>query len=360
MAAREIGRVAGRPARPRPGPGHRSRGGFSPGAVVASRRAPGSGQPDPGVGRCHAVERARGRSAPPAPRSRRRRAVPDGRSMRARPPQRRGRRRRPAATAHPAGRGSRSHASRTVARSRPRRARTSTSGSISSTASQVVGAGASPSRPSSSQPPARRTCSGTQRPTAIGGSIPSSTMTRGGSNPPLAPAEDDLLQRLQPFPQAKGDVHRLVLRLCHGAHGLDRVQHALDRGRVEPDDLGFQPEVGHGLARLAIGDRSPTMGTARDDEVRVRASQGDVVQDETRRGIHIPGIRHRSGHDRQATRLERERAGVGHADELVAQSQGEHDLGGGGEQGDDAHVTSLRARGSGRGAPGSGLSPGRG
>ena len=53
----------------------------------------------------------------------------------------------------------------------------------------VVSTRRSPSRPSSSQPPARRTCSGTQWPTANGGSSHSTATTRGAAMPAVAALE---------------------------------------------------------------------------------------------------------------------------------------------------------------------------
>ena len=57
------------------------------------------------------------------------------------------------------------------------------SGSTSATSAHVVWSAFCPSDPSTSQPPARRICSGTQCPTANGGSSHSTATTRTGGRP---------------------------------------------------------------------------------------------------------------------------------------------------------------------------------
>ena len=77
----------------------------------------------------------------------------------------------------------RSYSRAVRAASKPQGISISCSGSTSRTASQVVSTDRSPDWPSRSQPPARRTCSGTQCPAANGGSSHSRQTTRRGGMP---------------------------------------------------------------------------------------------------------------------------------------------------------------------------------
>ena len=116
-------------------------------------------------------------------------------------------------------------ASAAASRGRPRRPRPTSSGRDGS-----------PSAPSSSQPPARRICSGTQWPDANGGSSHSSPTTRGDRPPASRRAWTFSSTAPEPLAEALDEVDRGVLRLGHRADRRDRVEDPLDRGRLERDD----------------------------------------------------------------------------------------------------------------------------
>jgi hypothetical protein len=96
--------------------------------------------------------------------------------------------------------------------------------------------------PSSSQPPARRTCSGTQWPTANGGSSHSIAATRGGTNPwsrrPTTISSTACSRSRSPRRR-----RRRRPRPRHRPDGLDRVEDPLHGDGLEADhgDVAVEP-----------------------------------------------------------------------------------------------------------------------
>ena len=228
----------------------------------------------------------------------------------------------------------------------------SCSGSTSRTLSQVVSTRRLALRPSSSQPPARRTCSGTQWPDANGGSSHSRHTTRRGGMPLSRRSSTRFSIARQALAQQLDQADRLVLRLGHRADGRDRVEDALDGRRLEADDRSSSVEPAHGLGHLAVADRAdrrtaPGSGSGRAGPRPGR--RGRACRSSCRRGSSAATrslISRLSasavaadvgGDDRHRRGLGRVVALVRPADELVAQAEREHDLGGRRQQGDDAH-----------------------
>ena len=255
-------------------------------------------------------------------------------------------------SAYQAGRGARAHSSTVSARWNPQGMRMSISGSTSATASQVVSRDRSPSAPSTSQPPARRTCSGTQWPAANGGSSHSRLDDPDRRAAALASRGDGLLDGAQALAQQFDQVERLVLGLGHGADRRDRVEDALDRGRLQRDhrDVGVD-RAGH-LVDLAIAHRADAAQLLGQDEVRLGGRErllvervqrgpamhrvGDQPVDVARRDV--AQVVDAAGHDGLADDLERPVALVGDADQLVAEADGADDLGRRRKERDDAHT----------------------
>ena len=155
---------------------------------------------------------------------------------------------------------------------------TSSSGSTSRTAAQVVWTDRSPSRPRRSQPPARRICSGTQWPTANGGSSHSRPTTRTGGWPRSRRSATVRLERAEPLPEVGDDVDRSVLRVGHRPDGRDRVEDPLDRGRLERDDADVGVDRPGDLVDLAVPDGAHRAQLLGQDQVRIGRLQGGLVE----------------------------------------------------------------------------------
>ena len=117
--------------------------------------------------------------------------------------------------------------------SNPHAATTTSSGSRARAASHVVRCDRSPGRPRTSSPPASATISGTQCPALNGGSTHSATKTR--RRDAAAVAAPVLGERL---PHPLGQLHPTVRDVEPCREHLDRPGDALERHRVERDDLG--------------------------------------------------------------------------------------------------------------------------
>jgi hypothetical protein len=173
---------------------------------------------------------------------------------------------------------------------------------------------------------------------------------------PVVPAaDDDLLHALEPLPQLLDHVDCRVLRLGHRADRLDRVEDPLHRGRFEADHGHVTVEPARRLVDLAVGDRAHAAQLLGQDQVRPRHRERRLVQRVDRRpgldrSLHqavdlVRGrtceVVHAAGDHPDLAGLGRLVAFVGDADELVTEAQREHDLGGGREEGDDAHPASV-------------------
>ncbi len=115
------------------------------------------------------------------------------------------------------------------------------------------------------------------------------------------------------------------------------VEHALD-GRRPPASArtAARPRRRRTTASHRAGAPIvPAAPVAHDDEVRVRIDEGAGVQ------LVTADAGPRSG-PRTSPRPGGILAPVGDADQLLVQPEGEHDLRGGGQEGDDAHAASLR------------------
>ena len=104
-----------------------------------------------------------------------------------------------------------------------------------------------------------------------------------------------------------------------------------DAASVSTD--GGSSLVGEQRLHRAGADRA-LVPIADDDEVRVGIEEGADVQ--------LVTVRTGSGQDGGLAEPGGDPAAVGDADQLLVQPEGEHDLGGGGQEGDDAHAASLR------------------
>ena len=325
------------------------------------------------VGRRHPVEGGRvdelGEDLDPVDRP----AGPGARTgptRRPRTPARRGPR---AAPARPPASAVRRHSAMVSASPNPQGISTRISGSTSPSAAQVVSTDRPPSTPSSSQPPARRTCSGTQWPTANGGSSHSIAATRGGANPwsrrPTTISSTAWSRSRRPSTTST----RRVLGLGHRAHRLDRVEDPLDRGRLEADDRHVPVEPPGDLVDLAVADGADPAQLLGDDQVGLGRRQRRVVEHVQRRVVVHRGLDRRvdlargrrrevvgpPAHDGDVPDVGREVAVLADADQLVTQPEREHDLGRGRDQGDDAHRSQCTGRAgvAPRAAGQAGLSP---
>ena len=154
--------------------------------------------------------------------------------------------------------------------------------------------------------------------------------------PVIAAPHDDLLEALEPLAQAHHDVERRVLGLGHRADRHDAVEHAFDGRRR-------QRQHGRRLVLVVCEDRlhracadGALLAIAHDDEVRVCVEEGA--------GIQLVTLDTGSRQDRDLAHAGRDPAPVGDAHQLHVQPEGDHDLRGGRQEGDDAHAASLRAR----------------
>ena len=141
----------------------------------------------------------------------------------------------------------------------------------------------SPSAPSSSQPPARRTCSGTQWPDANGGSSHSRADDAGRPAARIAPRLDLAVDRAQPLAERLDEVDRGVLRLGHRADRGDRVEDALDRRRLEGHDGDVGVDRPRDVVDLAVADRADAAQLLGQDEVGLRGGERLLVQRVERR-----------------------------------------------------------------------------
>ena len=142
---------------------------------------------------------------------------------------------------------------------------------------------ASPSGPSSSQPPARRICSGTQWPDANGGSSHSRPTTRRATGRRVAPRLDLRLDRAEPLAQRLDEVDRRVLGLGHGADRADRVEDALDRGRLEGHDGDVGVDRPGDVVDLAVADRADAAQLLGQDQVGLGGGERLLVERVQRR-----------------------------------------------------------------------------
>ena len=209
----------------------------------------------------------------------------------------------------------------------------------------------SPAVPSTGSPPARSTISGIQWPGANGGSVHSSSTTRGRGRVPTR-RTTSARRRCVSCTQGVG----LDLAAGGPAEHPDRLQHLGERVRVDGQHLGGAAEVGQRVVddRDVDGaDRAQVLG---DDQVGVQARPGRPRRGgRGRRRAASPRPRSRRSREgsappasRWSTRSCGSRAsgGVvaleGHADDVVTRPDREEDLGGRGEQGDDAHALQPR------------------
>ena len=137
----------------------------------------------------------------------------------------------------------------------PTGAKMSISGSTSRIASQLVGGAGSTSRPRRSQPPERRTCSGTQRPLASKGGRGPGGRRRAWRRRPWSWRTSDLLLDLAPaLSQLLHQLDRIVLGLGHGADRGDRVEDALDARRVQDTTIWRASRLAGPASRTLAAD----------------------------------------------------------------------------------------------------------
>src|SRR5205814_1588597 len=162
-------------------------------------------------------------------------------------------------------------------------------------------------------------------------------------------------------PQAVGEARDQLVRFVAQLHGLadlaDVDEHLDERVRVQRHDPGCDTERGDDSGELLLAYRTHVADRLSDDDVRTQpADQLDVhfhcggPLAPRRRQRHVDlagresGVEAGTGHARQRTGLGWIVAFVGHADEAPERAQGGHDLGGGRQQGNDAHRYLRSAR----------------
>ena len=138
----------------------------------------------------------------------------------------------------------------------PRRRRPSAPGSIGSRIA-----------PAPTRPPAASTMSGTQWPEEKGGSVHSSTATRGRGRPATAVATIG-----QPPTEAGHELVGGPLAAGGPAHRPDRVEHLVQGHRVEGQHLGPAAEVGQGVVDLGAVDGTDGAEVLGHHQVGVEAS----------------------------------------------------------------------------------------
>ena len=199
-------------------------------------------------------------------------------------------------------------------------------------------------------PPASSTISGIQWPGAYGGSVHSSTATRGRGRPMVLRQTAAIRSRSDCTSSAAASSWPVALPSSSTESSTSsRVcGSTVSTSAVQPRWASAASTVGD----VDRADRAQVLG---DHERRVEGAQrvgGEVVEVLAPRdrvddvGVDL-GRRqprgHRGGrHDRAAARLGRGVALEGHADHVVARAEGEQDLGGRGEQGHDPHERQPR------------------
>ncbi len=229
----------------------------------------------------------------------------------------------------------RSHASTVSDRPKPQGMRTRISGSTSRTASHVVSTDRPPSVPRSSQPPARRTCSGTQCPTANGGSSHSRHATRGGTKPwsrrPTTISSTPCSRSRSPSTTSTAASSASViaptvwieLRMPSTDVGSRLITVTSPSRRRATSLTSLVPDGAH-AAQLLGEDQVRLGGRERVLVERVQGRVGphrrlDGLVDPARgRGRQVGGP---AGHDGHVAHVRREVAVVADADELVAQAR---------------------------------------
>ena len=167
----------------------------------------------------------------------------------------------------------------------------------------------------------------------------------------VAPGLDLLLDGTEPLAQRLHEVDRGVLGLGHRADRGDRVEDALDGGGLERDHRDVCVDGAGDLVDLAVAHGADAAQLLGQDEVGLGGGQRRLVQ-RVERGaamdrsrdepVDVARRRRRQvmdapRHDRLADDLGRVVALVRDAHELIAESDGAHDLGGRREERDDAH-----------------------
>ena len=230
-----------------------------------------------------------GRRCAPASRPRRPAAVRGARTTRWRPPPRPGRLRRQHALTSTSSQRQR----RRAGRGRSRRARRPRRPARSASAcSQVTRTDFSPGAPMVGTPPAAVTISGTQWPGAKGGSVHSSSSTRGDAHRRAAqrPASRTASSRARSEATRRSD-------LCLVAGGRpergDRVEHLLERVRVDGQHLGGAAEVGQRVVDDRDVDRADRAQVLGDHQIGVEARQGALVE-----VVEVLAGAHRGRHER--------------------------------------------------------------
>ena len=122
-------------------------------------------------------------------------------------------------------------------------------------------------------PPAAVTRSGTQCPAVNAGSVHSSTSVAG-----RRAGGDACSRRVEssttPLDESGGD----DVGPCARADGEDRVEHLVERHRIERQHFGVAPQVGQRVVDLRHVDRAHRAQILRDDELGVEVGEGAAVE----------------------------------------------------------------------------------
>ena len=140
------------------------------------------------------------------------------------------------------------------------------------------------------------------------------------------------------------------------ADGEDRVEHLVERHRIERQHVGAAPEVGQRVVDLRHIDGAHRAQILGDDELRVEVGEGAAIEAvQVLAGGHplldggvdtgrVEPLRERGRrHDALRASGRREVALERHTDDVVAQPELEQDLGCGREQRDDPHDGDTKA-----------------
>ena len=238
---------------------------------------------------------------------------------------------------------------------KPQGALTTTSGAAARASSQVMRWDLSPTRPSAGTPPACSTISGIQWPGANGRVRPLEHQHAWSW-----PTAECHLDALQTCPQSGHQGSCLGSVRSALAQQQDRRPDLVEGVRVDRQHVGPAAEVGQRVVDRRHVDRADGAEVLGHHQVgveggeRVRLQVVEVLTGSDRRGDEVvdlarrQALGHRGGGDDPAvTGLVRGVALEGHPDHVVAGSDREQDLGGGGEQRHDPHEADP-SRGSGR------------
>src|SRR6266566_3658639 len=175
----------------------------------------------------------------------------------------------------------------------------------------------------------------------------------------LAAFVDTRLDHAEARAKALDEIDGRIFGVGHRADGRDRIEDALERGRLEGDDGDLGVDRASDLVDLPIAHGADLAELLGQDQVRPGVLQGSLVEGVQRRAavnrvadepvdISAPArtvVEDAARHDGLADDLRRPVALVGYADELIAEPKGADDLGGGRKEGDDAHQAPSVGRG---------------